>query len=161
MGDVYPVQKPGSRSDQQATAPRGGPRGWVSTQSKYILAAGTSQGDFSQSNNHEKKSLQVEKMKVEFAMQEGLLIDSFYLDSGGLLTYIYFLITQNWLINLSLDSACHANEWMRILSVSDQPSGGKVILIFMTQLARHCGRTLLPLSFISPMGVSAQRKLLF
>lgn len=77
-------------------------------------------------------------------MQEGLLIDSFQLDGGVLLTYIYFLITQNWIINLSLDSACHANEWMRIPSVSDQPSGRKVILVFTTRSARHCGRASSP-----------------
>lgn len=88
-------------------------------------------------------------------MQEGLLIDSFQLDGGVLLTYIYFLITQNWIINLSLDSACHANEWMRIPSVSDQPSGRKVILVFTVAEPR------LPLACISPMGASARRKLLF
>lgn len=92
----------------------------------------------------QKKSLRVGKMKVEFAMQEGLLIDSFQLDGGVLLTYIYFLITQNWIINLSLDSACHANEWMRIPSVSDQPSGRKVILVFTTRSARLCGRASSP-----------------
>lgn len=94
-------------------------------------------------------------MKVEFAMQEGLLIHSFYLDSGVLLTYIYFLITQNWIINLSLDSACHTNEWMRIPSVSDQPSRGKVIFVFMTQSARHSGRALsLSLLYFFYWGVS-------
>lgn len=61
-----------------------------------------------------KISLQVEKIKVEFTMQEGFLIDSFYPDSGVLLTYIYFLITRNCVINLSLDSACHTNDWRRI-----------------------------------------------
>lgn len=73
-------------------------------------------------------------MKVEFAMQEGFLIDSFYLDSGVLLTCIYFLITQNCVINLSLDSACRTNEWIRILSINNQPCGGKVIQPLMTQL---------------------------
>lgn len=36
-------------------------------------------------------------------MQESLLTDRFYPDGGVLLTYIYFLITQNCVINLSLD----------------------------------------------------------
>ena len=53
-------------------------------------------------------------MEVGFAMQEGFLVGSFYLDSGVLLTCIYFLITQDWVINLSLDSACQPNEWIRI-----------------------------------------------
>lgn len=61
-----------------------------------------------------KLSLQVEKIKVEFTMQEDFLIDSFSPDSGVLLTYIYFLITQNCVINLSLDSACCTNDWRRI-----------------------------------------------
>lgn len=61
-----------------------------------------------------KISLQVEKIKVEFTMQEGFLIDSFYPDSGVLLTYIYFLITRNCVINLSLDRACRTNDWRRI-----------------------------------------------
>lgn len=75
-------------------------------------------------------------MKVEFAMQESFLIDSFYLGSCVLLTYIYFLITQNHVINLSVDSACHANEWILILilSVDNQYSGGKGILVLMIQL---------------------------
>lgn len=76
-----------------------------------------------------KKSLQVEKMKVELAMQESLLIDTFYLDSSVALTYIYFLITQNYVINLSGDSACHTNEWIKILGVNHQPSGDKAILV--------------------------------
>lgn len=67
-------------------------------------------------------------------MQESFLIDSFYLDRGVLLTYIYFLITQNYVINLSADSACHTNEWIRILSVDNQPSQGKGILVLMTHL---------------------------
>jgi hypothetical protein len=67
-------------------------------------------------------------------MQEGFQIDTFYLDSGVLLTYIYFLNTQSCVINLSLDSACHTNEWIRILSINNQPSGGEVILVLMTQL---------------------------
>lgn len=70
-------------------------------------------------------------MKVESAVQESFLIDSFYPDSGVLLTYIYFLITQNYVINLSLDRACHSNEWIRILSVNNQPSGGKVRSVFL------------------------------
>lgn len=74
---------------------------------KYILAGGTGRAGFSVSNSNENKSLQVaEKGKGVFAMQEGFLIDRFYLDSGVLSTYIYFLITQNCVINLSLDSAC-------------------------------------------------------
>lgn len=91
---------------------------------KYILAKAKNRGEFSQSNKNEKKkkSLQVEKRKVECAMQESFLTDSFYLDRGVLLTYIYFLITQNYVINLSVDSACHTNEWIRILSVDNQPS---------------------------------------
>lgn len=64
-------------------------------------------------------------MKVEFAMQEGLLIDSFQLDGGVLLTYIYFLITQNWIINLSLDSACHANEWRGFRALVISPAEGR------------------------------------
>lgn len=107
----------------------------VRAETKHILARGKSRGNFSQSDKNEKKKyLQVEKMKVEFAMQESFLIDSFYLGSGVLLTYIYFLITQNHVINLSVDSACHTNEWIRILSVDNQPSGGKGILVLMTQL---------------------------
>lgn len=43
-------------------------------------------------------------------MQEGFLIDSFYPDSGVLLAYIYFLITRNCVINLSLDRACRTND---------------------------------------------------
>lgn len=61
------------------------------------------------------------KYEVEFTMQEGFHTDSFYLGSGLLLTYIYFLITQSSVINLSLDSACHTNEWIRILSINNQP----------------------------------------
>lgn len=103
---------------------------------KYVSARGKSRGEFSQSKkkNGGEKYLQVEKKKVECAMQESFLTDSFYLDRGVLLTYIYFLITQNYVINLSVDSACHTNEWIRILSVDNQPSRGKGILVPMTHL---------------------------
>lgn len=62
-------------------------------------------------------------MEMKFAKQEGFLIDSFYLDSGVLLTYIYFPITQNCVINLSLDSTCH-NEWIRIWVLIISPVEG-------------------------------------
>lgn len=58
-------------------------------------------------------------------MQEGLLTDSFYPDSGVLLTYIYFLITQNCVINLSLHRACHSEEQMRILVLIISPVEGR------------------------------------
>lgn len=80
---------------------------------KYVLATGRAEV-FLKATTKGKKSPQVEEMEVEFAMQEGFLVDSFYLDSGVLLTCIYFLITQDWVINLSLDSACQPNEWIRI-----------------------------------------------
>lgn len=99
-------------------------------------------------------------MKVEFAMQEGFLIDSFYLDSGVLLTSIYFLITKNCVINLSPDCACHPNEWIRILSIKNQTGGGKVILVLITRLACFpCTHSLLPPLFVSSVPVSSHSKL--
>lgn len=96
-------------------------RSQARARTKYILDEGKHRDFFFLKVVTTKKSPSGWKDEVEFAMQEGFQIDSFYLDSGLLLTCIYFLITQSCVINLSLDSACHTNEWIRILSINNQP----------------------------------------
>lgn len=100
-------------------------------------------------------------MEVEFALREGFLIDSFYLDSGVLLTCIYFLITQNHVINLSLDSACHTNERIRIWVLIISPVEGRWCSFLGLSWHVSPARLYLPRTFVPSTVASPPKELLF